>query len=59
MAKDDRFELRCTAAEKALMQQAAGLDGRSLSDWVRRVAVREAEKALARAAGRAGKKGTR
>lgn len=44
--KRDRLEVRINHEQKALLQQAAALEGRSLSDYLVSVALRAAEASL-------------
>jgi uncharacterized protein (DUF1778 family) len=41
-ARDLRLEIRVTAEERQRLQRAAETAGKTLSDWLRDVAVREA-----------------
>jgi len=43
---DSRIEIRCTAQQRKLIQQAADVDKRSVSDWARIVLEREAMKQI-------------
>lgn len=44
MARDQRIDLPVTQAEKALFREAAERDNRTVNDWLRLVAMREANK---------------
>jgi uncharacterized protein (DUF1778 family) len=43
--KTDSIRLRCTPAQKTLMEKTAAKTGLSLSSWLLSVGIREAEKA--------------
>ncbi len=55
--KSGLVQMRVTEAEEALIQRAADLDRRTLSDWVRSTALDQAAKRVAREAHRAAKRG--
>lgn len=44
MSRDQRIDLPVTREEKNLIREAADRDSRSLNDWLRLVALREATK---------------
>jgi len=47
-AKNDRIDLRMTAAQKAEIERAAAISGRTLTDFSVSVLVREAEEVIHR-----------
>lgn len=46
MAKEERLQIRATAAQKAMLSRAAEATGTSLSEFMLRAAVRDAEDAI-------------
>lgn len=49
--QDERLQVRCTAAEKAQLQEAAESERRNLSNFVLSAALEKARKVLKRKAG--------
>lgn len=46
MAKEDRIHVRTTSNQKSLLQQAAEIEGRSVSEFVLDAAIEKAENAV-------------
>ncbi len=49
--RDERFHMRLTAEDRAVLQRAAELEGENISTMIRRAALKEARTRIARYGG--------